>query len=166
MKFGDLGDVEEWIAGAPEIRVHVFEQDEANPYSALEIFKEQFEPDRRKDINDRWWANQAATMHLWEWTTTGTRFSYGFYEYDGAIINNEDVEDLGTATNILLDSLSSSSPNNYQAAMNQLTIAAMKMHLKNHQSEYIGSDKISIFNKYDFFIHPRGEYEYQTTPDN
>ncbi|MDB5193708.1 MAG: hypothetical protein JWQ96_3271 [Segetibacter sp.] len=166
-----INQIEAWPAGAPEIRLHVFEHHVSNPSEVLQIFKEEFEPDRRRDINDQWWDADDVTMYLWDYQGTGTKTSFGYYEYDPVLIPNETLEEIG---GIIIDFLAIASviPVTNSNAMTiygnvrqsyKTVIRSLKM--KNGMGEYIGKDDYSIFNDEEQFNHSTGGTKFNTTPD-
>ncbi len=169
LRFDNLGQVEGWPAGKPELRVHVMEQDQENPFNQLLIYREQFRPER-SEVNETWWEipeEDQPTMHLWDWENTGTRMTYGFYEYDRPFLGNStSFEDVGDLTTQLL---------NVTEIINDTTLTALigdaisfvgrGLEMENNSSEYIGTDDISIFNDLDEFPHNMGGFKYRTWPD-
>lgn len=167
----DIGKIEGWPAGAPEIRMHVFEQNVLNPSENLQIFKEEFEPGKRKDIKDKWWNAGDVTMHLWDYTGTGTKVSFGYYEYDPVLIPNEALVAIGQiiVDLLFLSSIDSTTTPNFMTIYGNIRqsvgtgIRALKK--KNGMSEYIGKDDYSIFNDEDQFNHNPGGTKFKTWPD-
>jgi hypothetical protein len=167
----NIGDIEGWPAGAPEIRMHVFEQNVLNPSENLQIFKEEFEPRKRKDIKGKWWDAGGVTMHLWEYVGSGTKASFGYYEYDPVLVPNETLEAIGQ---IVVDLLfisyidSTTNPNLmtiYGNIRQSVATGIRSLRKKNRMSEYIGKDDYSIFNDEDQFNHSPGGTKFQTWPD-
>lgn len=167
----DIGQIEGWPAGAPEIRVHVFEQNVLNPSENLQIFKEQFEPSRRKDIKDKWWNAGDVTMHLWDYVSTGTKTSFGYYEYDPVLIPNEVLASIGEiiVDLLIITSIDSTTTPNFMTIYGSIrqTVGTgiRSMKRKNGMSEYIGKDDYSIFNDEDHFNHSKGGTKFYTSPD-
>jgi hypothetical protein len=167
----NLGQIEGWPAGAPEIRMHVFEQNVLNPSENLQIFKEEFRVKKRKEIKDEWWDAEGVTMHLWDYQGTGTKASFGYYEYDWVLFPNEIYVAMGE---LMVDILLIT--NIIPAGQNQLTIygnirqsvatGIRSLKKKNGMSEYIGKDDYSIFNDEDQFNHSPGGTKFQTWPDS
>ena len=165
----DLGKIEGWPAGAPEIRMHVFEQNVLNPSENLQIYKEEFEPKKRKDINGKWWDAEGVTMHLWDYVGTGTKASFGYYEYDPVLIPNETLAQIG---GIIVDILAITSSVDsaglrliYGNIRNSVVTGIRSLKKKNGMSEYIGKDDYSIFNDEDQFNHSPGGTKFKTWPD-
>lgn len=165
----DIGDIEGWPAGAPEIRMHVFEQNVLNPSENLQIFKEEFKPDKRSDIKDKWWNAEGVTMHLWDYQGTGTKASFGYYEYDPVLIPNETLAQIG---GIIVDILAVTSSIDsaglrliYGNIRNSVITGIRSLKKKNGMSEYIGKDDYSIFNDEEQFNHNPGGSKFKTTPD-
>lgn len=167
-----LKDIESWFNGAPEIRLHVFEQNVLNPSENMQIYKEQFEPNKRKDIDGEWWDCDDVTMHLWDYAISGTRASFGYYEYDPALIPNETLVAIGQ---IVVDLLFLSSVDS-TTTPNQMTIygnirqsvatGIRSLKKANGVSEYIGKDDYSIFNDKDEpWEHNTGRTKFKTWPD-
>lgn len=151
----DINGIEAWPAGKPEIRLHVFEQNVLNPSENLQIFKEQFKMDR-STIDKIWWNVGGVTMHLWDYEGTGTKASFGYYEYDAVILPNEALAqicalpvDVLRITNIIPGTRETLYGNIRTSV--QTGIRSMKM--KNGMSGYIGKDDYSIFNNQDQFNH-------------
>jgi hypothetical protein len=163
MRFDDLGDVESWVKGAPEVRIHALALGSTIPYSMMEVFKTEFEPSKRRDINGKWWACPAVAMHLWEFTTTGTKFTYGFYEYDPAG-NTEQLIGIQSATITLLDSLRMIN-GTWRAVARAAIDVQRSISKANNNSDYIGTDDVSIFNDSDEYHHGTGGFKYRTKPD-
>jgi hypothetical protein len=165
----NLANIEGWPAGAPEIRMHVFEQNVLNPSENLQIFKEEFKPHRRKDIKDKWWDASGVTMHLWDYVGTGTKASFGYYEYDPVLIPNETLAQIGgIVTDLLLITSSIDSAGLrliYGNIRNSVVTGIRSLKKKNGMSEYIGKDDYSIFNDEDQFNHSPGETKFKTWPD-
>lgn len=166
-----IRDIESWANGAPEIRMHVFEQNVLNPSQNLEIFKEQFKPSKRNDIKDKWWNAGDVTMHLWDYSGTGTKSSFAYYEYDPVLFPNETLQAIGTLVVDLLaitQVIPTGNPTQVAIYGNirqtvQTGIRSLKM--KNGMSEYIGKDDYNIFNNLDQFNHNTGETKFKTWPD-
>jgi hypothetical protein len=167
----NIGQIEGWPAGAPEIRMHVFEQNVSNPSENLQIYKEQFEPRRRKDIKNKWWDAEGVTMHLWDYQGTGTKASFGYYEYDPVLIPNEALVQVG---GLIVDLLAITSViptgNPTQVAIygnvrTSVQTGIRSLKKKNGMSEYIGKDDYSIFNNQDQFNHNTGGTRFKTWPD-
>lgn len=173
MRLDDIGDIEGWPGGAPEIRVHVFEQDEENPLSMLQIFKEVYEPKKRNDIKNEWWDCADAPLHLWDWETTGIRISYGYYEFDPVAFDVEELEILGNILQQILNItgvIPPVGPNGEYGPLNavvdqSINIGERALNKQNGMSEYIGTVDISIFNSQDYFEHNPGDFKYKTWPD-
>lgn len=173
MRLDDIGDIEGWPAGAPEIRVHVFEQDEENPLSMLQIFKEEYEPRKRRHIKRRWWDCADAPLHLWDWETTGTKISYGYYEYDPVAFDQEELQIIGNIVQQILNItgvVPPVGPNGEYGPLNAvvdqtINIGERALNKQNGMSEYIGTVDISIFNSSNYFEHNSGDFKYKTWPD-
>jgi hypothetical protein len=167
----DIGKIEGWPAGAPEIRLVVFEQNVLNPSENLQIFKEEFEPARRKDIKEKWWDASGVTMHLWDYSGTGTKASFGYYEYDPVVIPNETLVAIGelTVDLLFLQSVDSSTTTNqmtiYGNIRQSVATGIRSLKKKNGMSEYIGKDDYSVFNDEDNYNHNPGGTKFQTWPD-
>jgi hypothetical protein len=167
----NIGKIEGWPAGAPEIRVHVFEQNILNPSENLQIFKEQFHPDKRKDINGKWWDAEGVGLHLWDYTGTGTKVSFGYYEYDPVLIPNEALVAIGQiiVDLLVLSSIDSTTTPNYMTIIGNIRQSVgtgiRSLKKKNGMSEYIGKDDYSIFNDEDQFNHNPGGTKFKTWPD-
>lgn len=164
-----LKDIESWFKGAPEIRMHVFEQNVLNPSESLQIFKEEFKPDKRKDIDGKLWDARGVTMHLWDYQGTGTKASFGYYEYDPVILPNETLAQIGgIVVDILAIATSVDSAGLrliYGNIRNSVVTGIRSLKQKNGVSEYIGKDDYSIFNDEDQFNHNTGLIQFQTWPD-
>jgi hypothetical protein len=163
----DIGNIEGWPAGAPEIRMHVFEQNILNPSENLQIYKEEFEPSKRKDIRDKWWDASGVTMHLWDYSGTGTKASFGYYEFDPVILPNETLVSIGE---FIVDLITIVSPSNQQTTLSgnirtSVATGIRSLKKKNGMSEYIGKDDYSIFNNQDQFNHSPGGTKFKTWPD-
>jgi hypothetical protein len=167
----DLGEIEGWPAGAPEIRMHVFEQNVLNPSENLQIYKEEFKPNKRKDINGKWWDCPDYTMHLWDYQGTGTKSSFGYYEYDPVLIPNEALVAIGQIVVDILTITSTIPTGNptqvaiYGSIRQSVATGIRSLKKKNGMSEYIGKDDYSIFNDEDQFNHSPGETKFKTWPD-
>lgn len=167
----NLATIEGWPAGAPEIRMHVFEQNVSNPSENLQIYKEEFEPRKRSDINGKWWDAEGVTMHLWDYVGTGTRASFGYYEYDPVVIPNETLVAIGQITVDILAITSVISTGNptqvtiYGSIRQSVATGIRSLKKKNGMSEYIGKDDYSIFNDEDQFNHNPGGTKFKTWPD-
>ncbi len=167
----DLKEIEGWPAGAPEIRMHVFEQNVLNPSENLQIFKEQFLPDRRKHIDNKWWDAEEVTMHLWDYTGTGTKASFGYYEYDPVLIPNETLVAIGqiVVDLLFLSFVDSTTIRNrmliYGSIRQSVGTGIRSLKKKNGMSEYIGKDDYIIFNDEDQFNHSPGGTKFKTWPD-
>lgn len=166
-----LGQIESWLNGSPEIRLVVFEQNVLNPSETLQIFKEQMEPNKRKDINEKWWDCPDVDMHLWDYVGTGTKGSFGYYEYDPALIPNEFLVAVGE---IIVDLLflqtvdTTTTPNQmtiYGNIRQSVATGIRSLKMKNGVSEYIGKDDYSIFNDKDQWEHTMGGTKFRTWPD-
>lgn len=167
----DIGRIEGWPAGAPEIRMHVFEQNVLNPSQSLQIFKEEFRPKKRKYINGKWWNAEGITMHLWDYQGTGTKASFAYYEYDPVLFPNEALVSIGA---IVVDFLAITSviptgnPTQvaiYGSIRTSVQTGIRSLKKKNGMSEYIGKDDYSIFNNQDQFNHSPGGSKFKTWPD-
>lgn len=167
----NLNQIEGWPAGAPEIRVHVFEQNVLNPSENLQIFKEQFEPSKRKDIKGKWWNADGVTLHLWDYVSTGTKTGFGYYEYDPVIIPNEALVSIGQiiVDLLVITSIDSTTTPNFMTIYGNIRQSVgtgiRSLKRKNGMSEYIGKDDYSIFNDEDHFNHSSGGTKFYTSPD-
>ena len=167
----NIGQIEGWPAGAPEIRLVVFEQNVLNPSENLQIYKEQFEPRKRKDINGKWWDAGGVTMHLWDYSGTGSKASFAYYEYDPVLFPNETLVAIGQIAVDLLaitNVIPSGSPTQlfiYGNIRQSVGTGIRSLKKKNGMSEYIGKDDYSIFNDEDQFNHSPGETKFKTWPD-
>lgn len=167
----DLGEIESWANGAPEIRMHVFAQNVLNPSENLQIFKEQFSPNKRRDIDDRWWNANGVTMHLWDYQGTGTKASFGYYEYDAVIFPNETLVAIGqiVVDLLFLSSVDSTTTPNQMTIYGNIrqSVATGIRSLKeaNGKSEYIGKDDYEIRNDNEDWFHSTGETTFRTSPD-
>jgi hypothetical protein len=163
--------IEAWPAGPPEIRMHVFEQNVLNPSENLEIFKEEFKPDKRRHIVDRWWNAVNVKMHLWDYTGTGTKAAFGYYEYDRVIWPNEYWQEIGgiTVDVLAITQIIPTALPNQQAIYGNIRASFQtgirNLKQKNGMSEYIGKDDYSIFNDEDQFNHSPGGTKFKTWPD-
>ncbi len=167
-KVGDLGDIEKWLNGAPEIRVVEFTPDRADPTIMLQIFQAEHKPDKRKDIKDKWWDCPLDEIHLWEWENTGTSVSIGMYEFDAGIFgnNNEDRKELSASNTTIVDQLVLNSDGTYTVTSSTTyTTPDRYFAMQNHHSEYMGIESISVFNNQDQFRHSRGDTDYKCWPD-
>ena len=166
----DIGAIEGWPAGRPEIRMHVFEQNVLNPSENLQIFKEEFRP-KRSDIDDKWWNANGVTMHLWDYSGTGTKTSFGYYEYDPVLIPNETLAQIGQIVVDLLTITGTIPTGNpaqvaiYGSIRQSVATGIRSLKKKNGMSEYIGKDDYSIFNDEDQFNHNPGLTQFKTSPD-
>lgn len=164
----NIGDIEGWPAGRPEIRMHVFEQNVLNPSENLQIFKEEFRPKRKRDIDGTWWDAEGVTMHLWDYEGTGTKASFAYYEYDPVLIPNETLAQIG---GIVVDILKITGhiPATPEALYGNIRTSVQtgirSLKKKNGMSEYIGKDDYSIFNDEDQFNHSSGGTKFKTWPD-
>lgn len=66
-----LDRVESWLRGAPEIRITVA-HGTASATNAIKIHNSVYEPDRRKDICDKWWYHDIVIASNWYIDTYGT----------------------------------------------------------------------------------------------
>ena len=66
-----LDRVESWLRGAPEIRITVA-HGTASATNAIKIHNSVYEPDRRKDICDKWWYHDIVIASDWYIDTYGT----------------------------------------------------------------------------------------------
>lgn len=171
MRCDDIGAIEGWPAGAPEIRMHVFEQNIQNPSENLQIFKEEFKPPTRSDIDKEWWNVNGVTMHLWDWNGTGTKASFGYYEYDPVTLPNETLVAIGQITVDIL-TITSVIPTGtanqmtvYGSIRQTVAMGIRSLKKKNGMSEYIGKDDYSIFNDQNAFNHSPGITQLTTWPD-
>lgn len=161
----NLAQIEGWPAGAPEIRVHVFEQNVLNPSETLQTFKEEFEPRKRSEISGVWWNAQDVSLHLWDYQGTGSKVSFGYYEYDPVLIPNEAVQQIGS---IVVDILVITGyiDSSYSGIIQNSFMSGIRyLKKKNGMSEYIGKDDYSIFNDEDQFNHSPGGTKFKTWPD-
>ena len=110
-------------------------------------------------------------MHLWDYNGTGTKASFGYYEYDPVIIPNEALVAIGE---VIVDLLflqtidSSTVPNQmtiYGNIRQSVATGIRSLKKKNGMSEYIGKDDYSIFNDEDQFNHGPGGTKFKTWPD-
>lgn len=167
----DLSSIESWANGAPEIRMHIFEQSVINPIVNLQIYKAQFEPRKRKQIMGQWWPAQNVTMHLWDYTGTGTKATAAYYEYDPVLIPNETLAQIGAIRVDLLaitGSIPTGTPSElliYGNIRQSVLTGLRALKQRNGMSEYIGKDDYIIFNDEDQFNHNPGETKFKTDPD-
>jgi len=166
MRCDNINQIEGWPAGKLELRVHVMEQDQDNPASNLLVFKEEFRP-KRNEIKNKWYNNEQATMHLWDWENTGTRMTYGFYEYDRPFLGDSEIpKSVGDITQQILDITGIIGDTTVTAVIGDaINVVGRGLIMENNSSEYIGYDDISIFNDLDQFPHPVGGFKYKTWPD-
>ncbi len=83
----DIDQYEGWIAGAPELRLLVHYKDyNENKIADQYAVNILMEPDRRSDINNKWW-NLPNDQQLWVWdyTHSGLTQLYSWYEEDESI---------------------------------------------------------------------------------
>lgn len=162
----NLGQIESRFHGAPEIRLHVFEQNVLNPSENLQIFKEQFEPKKRRSIDGKWWDCPDVTMHLWDYVGTGKKASFGYYEYDGVILPNEFLVSIGE---IIVDILAITGvipPGDiYGNIRASVATGIRSLKQANSASEYIGKDDYDIHNDLDEWPHSTGGTTFRTKPD-
>jgi hypothetical protein len=170
MRCDDLGQIESWFHGAPEIRLHLFAQNVLNPSETLDIYKEQFEPRKRRDINGKWWDCKDVTMHLWEWTVSGTKASFGYYEFDPsipvetAVAIGEVIVDVLAITNII----PTGNPTQvaiYGNIRRSIATGIRSLVVPNLNSDYIGKDDYSISVSEDEWEHAQGQTTFKTWPD-
>ncbi len=149
----------------------VFEQNVLNPSENLQIFKEEFEPSKRKDIKDKWWDAGGVTMHLWDYQGTGTKAGFSYYEYDPVVIPNETLVQIGQiivdilAIRSIIPVANSTQVTIYGNIRQSVATGIRALKKKNGMSEYIGADDYSIFNDEDNFNHNPGGTKFQTWPD-
>lgn len=160
----NIGEIEGWPAGKPEIRMHIFEQNVNNPSENLQIFKEQFST-KRENINDKWWDAEGVTMHMWDYEGTGTKMSVGYYEYDPVLFPNETLVQIGSILVDLLKITGVVDSLTYGNIRTSVQIGIRSLKKKNGMSEYIGKDDYSIFNDEDQFNHNTGGTKFKTWPD-
>lgn len=168
IKINNLGEIEGWPSGAPEIRFHRFVQNVTNPSENLQIFERTFEPTKRKDIKDKWWDVGGVEMHLWDFEATGTRVTFAYYEYDPVVFPNETLSQIGGIIVDILNITGVVSDSTIYANIRQSVVTGIRsLKKKNGMSETIGPNEYSIFNDADEFIHrPYGATVYiKTWPD-
>ena len=167
----EIRQIESWANGAPEIRMHVFMQNILNPSQNLEVYKEEFEPRKRNDIKDKWWYASDVTMHLWEYSGTGTKASFAYYEYDPVLFPNEALQEIGALVVDILaitQVIPTSTPTQvaiYGSIRQTVQTGIRSLKKKNGMSEYIGKDDYIIFNNLDQFNHSTGGTKFRTSPD-
>ena len=89
-----LNYYEGWPAGAPEVDVRIFVGDiDHNFTKEKEIrFYDNLEPDKRKDIKDKWWNPGYKSLFMWDEEKVGSMFLVHFVEDDQQIkILNREV---------------------------------------------------------------------------
>lgn len=166
-KINDINEIEEFVNGAPELYVVEFVPEVGNPTVMLQILQARHEPDNRNEINGQWWDCPADEIHLWEWQETGTSVTIGMYEYDKpAIGENVDQKTLSSDQTTIVDELVLNSDGTYSITRSRTyTTANRYLEMKSRKSEYIGIEKISVFNKNDQFLHSRGVIDYKSWPE-
>ena len=168
IRMDNIGQIEAWPAGAPEIKFHKIAVDRNNPSQMLETYEHQFTPNRRRDIKNTWWNAEDVELHLWDYSGTGTKTRFAYYEYDYVLIPNEAVRELG---GIVVDLITLASPIDPNVLVLSGTIrssvqsAITALKSKNGMSEYIGNNTYSIFNDADQFNHSPGSTKFKTWPD-
>lgn len=165
MYFGNLNNVEGWPAGAPEVKVHVYEQNALDSMITLDTYRGGvFEPSKRKDINDKWWDCGVKQMHLWQWYTTGSEIKYAFYEYDDALIDKAEYEKVSDYVVGILDSVAVLDP--LATSVIKVTLGVTGLFLKkdNDYSEYIGEMLISAHNNAIEFGIATGDFKFKSKP--
>lgn len=77
---------EPWIAGAPEIDVRVYAPSSSLNFQALgsPVFLPGLEPNRRKDIDEKWWDPNISLL-AWNTSTYGSTLLYSFIEDDAEL---------------------------------------------------------------------------------
>lgn len=75
----DLGAIEPWALGAPELRLNL-------KSAAGDILEYRFEPGRRRDVNDGRWYTLNAPLFMWYADTHGGLVAYSWVEEDSGHI--------------------------------------------------------------------------------
>lgn len=96
----DIGAYEDWVAGAPEIRVKIF-----TPIfgvnSLQEVVNILIEPSKRADVNDQWWYCNKM-LHYWDVEQNGYNAIFYFDEEDEDLnIGNTVKSIVGAAIQLL-----------------------------------------------------------------
>lgn len=97
LRVGNMGAIEGWPAGAPELHLRVLRgRDgvlvEGQPLEIIFGGSEgtRWEPRRRRDVNERWWD---INDRLFLWTTNhGDAVFYEWYEHDPSVIRELPLE--------------------------------------------------------------------------
>lgn len=104
-------------------------------------------------------------------TKTGTKASFGYYEYDPVLIPNEALVAIGQLTVDFLaitGTIPTGNPTQvaiYGNIRQSVATGIRSLKKKNGMSEYIGKDDYSIFNDEDQFNHNPGLTQFKTWPD-
>lgn len=89
LKSENLGCIEGWIAGAPELRLNIGAGLNSTLQLGQNIYEGLFEPRRRRDIDNRWWERND---YLYRWRTEyGDVVSFIWVEEDGGIFSQESI---------------------------------------------------------------------------
>jgi hypothetical protein len=102
---------------------------------------------------------------------TGTKTSFGYYEYDPVMIPNEALVAVGQiiVDLLVITSIDSTTTPNFMTIYGNIrqsvSTGIRSLKRKNGMSEYIGKDDYSIFNDEDHFNHSPGGTKFYTSPD-
>ena len=85
----NLGCIEGWIAGAPELRLNIGAGLNSTVQTGQNIYEGLFEPRKRRDINNRWWE---LDDYLYRWRSEyGETVTFIWVEEDGGIFSQESI---------------------------------------------------------------------------
>ena len=167
--FWDIGKIEGWPAGGPELETYFYQALDTN---GLNYQKEGYYAGRtwakRKDVNKKMYdlpIEKLIQTHLWRWGQTGTTFKYGFYEWDYEPLNQEVTDTLASFITgfARLDSTGAlATP--LQLAASAVRLVGLFLPRKGRLSEFMGDKEISVNNNASQFNVATGGFVFRSKP--
>ncbi len=164
MYFGNLSAVESWVNGAPEIKVWTFSQTEIDSSINERNYRAEFEPNKRKDIDKKWWNCGINQFHLWQYFKTGTEMKYAFLEHDETSIKEDTYYQVANYVANILDSSAYYSGATSGVVKAAFAVGGLAVKHINGSSEYIGEMLISARNGTIDFGIPTGQFRFMSQP--
>jgi hypothetical protein len=167
--FWDIGKIEGWPAGGPELRTYY--------YNALDTTGTNYQTSgyyagqrwaKRKDVKDKWYDfpnEKLITTHLWRWGQTGTTFKYAFYEWDSEPLNQQVTDSIASFITgfARLDSTGAlATP--LQLAASAVRLVGLFLPREGRLSEPIGEIEISANNNATEFHLATGGFGFRSKP--
>lgn len=167
--FWDIGKIEGWPAGGPELRTFYYNaldtagiNYQTSGYNAGERWA------KRKDVKNKWYdlpTEKLITTHLWRWGQTGTTFKYAFYEWDREPLNQQVTDSIASfLINFAKVDSSGALATPLQLAASAVKLVGLFLPREGRLSEPIGDIEISANNNANEFHIATGGFGFRSKP--